>query len=258
MLYCRIALCPFFIDPDTFNPNPATIQSAISPKTKAIFLTHTLGNPFAASEISAMARERQLWLIEDNCDALGAQYDGLLTGTFGDISTASFYPAHHISMGEGGCVSVDNDTLANIVVSLRNWGKDCWCKPAEDNCCGQRFAGQWESLPAGYDHKFVFSHIGYNMKSTDLNASLGLSQLNKLPTFISARQRNWDSLRNLLDDVPFLHFSSPTPRGSPSWFGFAITIASNAPFERRSLVAHLDQAKVRSATQRRGAPRSST
>ncbi|GLZ37788.1 lipopolysaccharide biosynthesis protein RfbH [Actinokineospora sp. NBRC 105648] len=197
-------LTPVFIDSQlgTYNPTPEQVAEAIGPRTKAIMLAHALGNPFAATEIAALAEEHDLFLIEDNCDALGSTYRGKKTGSFGDLATVSFYPAHHITTGEGGCVLTDNLVLSRVVESLRDWGRDCWCLPGEDDTCHKRFTYQLGTLPLGYDHKYTYSHVGYNLKSTDVQAALGLTQLAKLPAFSAARRRNWRQLRDALADVP--------------------------------------------------------
>ncbi|GAA3731897.1 CDP-6-deoxy-D-xylo-4-hexulose-3-dehydrase [Spinactinospora alkalitolerans] len=239
-------LVPVFVDVDlgTYNTTAERVEAAIGPRTRAIMLAHTLGNPFPAEDIGRIARERDLFLIEDNCDALLSTHRGRNTGTFGDMATVSFYPAHHITTGEGGCVLSREITLARIVESLRDWGRDCWCAPGEDDRCRKRFAQQQGTLPAGYDHKYIFSHVGYNLKSSDLHASLGLTQMKKLPAFGEARRRNWRRLREGLDGLPGLLPPSPTPGSDPSWFGFAITVLPDAPFTRRELVAFLESRKI--------------
>ena len=193
-------------------------------------IAHALGNPFEVAEIAQLADEHGLFLIEDNCDAVGSTYDGRLTGTFGDLTTVSFYPAHHLTMGEGGCVLTSNVALARIVESLRDWGRDCWCEPGENNQCLKRFKYQMGTLPEGYDHKYIFSHVGYNLKATDIQAALGLTQLDRLDAFCAARRRNWRRLRDGLDGVPHLLLPEATPRSDPSWFGFALTVLPDAPF----------------------------
>ncbi len=239
-------LVPVFVDSElgTYNPTPDQIRAAIGPRTKAIMLAHALGNPFAAHEIAQIADENELFLIEDNCDALGSTYRGKATGTFGDLSTVSFYPAHHITTGEGGCVSTDNLVLGRVVESMRDWGRDCWCLPGEDDTCHKRFTYQLGTLPLGYDHKYTYSHVGYNLKSTDIQAALGLTQLPKLPSFADARRRNWRLLRDALEDIPNLVLPRPTPGSDPSWFGFAITVGADAPFSRLELVRFLDARKI--------------
>jgi NDP-hexose-3,4-dehydratase len=239
-------LVPVFVDVElgTYNAAPQTIEAAITPRTKAIALAHTLGNPYAVTEVVEIARRHDLWLIEDNCDALGSTYRGQLTGTFGDLSTVSFYPAHHITMGEGGCVATDDLQLARIIESMRDWGRDCWCNPGEDDRCGKRFKLQLGTLPEGYDHKYIYSHVGYNLKTTDQQAALGVSQLAKLPRFGEARRRNWRRLREALIDVPGLLLPIATEDSDPSWFGFVLTVLPDAPFNRRELVAFLESRKI--------------
>jgi dTDP-4-dehydro-2,6-dideoxy-D-glucose 3-dehydratase len=235
-------MTPVFVDVDlrTYNATPDRIEAAIGPRTRAIAIAHSLGNPFPVDEIVELAAAHGLFLIEDNCDAVGSLYNGRLTGTRGDFSTVSFYPAHHITMGEGGCVLTSDLTLARIVESLRDWGRDCWCEPGEDDKCRKRFSYQLGELPYGYDHKYTFSHVGYNLKATDLQAGLGLSQLRKLAAFGEARRRNWQRLRDGLEGVPAYLLPEPTPGSDPSWFGFAITIAADAAFGRRELVEFLE------------------
>ncbi|WP_308211638.1 lipopolysaccharide biosynthesis protein RfbH [Actinoallomurus soli] len=239
-------LIPVFVDVDlrTYNTTPDRVEAAIGPRTRAIAIAHSLGNPFAVDEIAELAAAHGLFLIEDNCDAVGSRYNGRLTGTRGDLATVSFYPAHHITMGEGGCVLTDDLTLARIVESLRDWGRDCWCEPGEDDRCHKRFGYQLADLPYGYDHKYSFSHVGYNLKATDLQAGLGISQLRKLPAFGEARRRNWRRLRDGLDGVPGLLLPRATPGGDPSWFGFAITVAAYAAFGRRELVEFLESRRI--------------
>lgn len=239
-------LVPVFVDVDltTYNATADRVAAAIGPKTRAIIIAHALGNPFPVTEIAQLAEQHDLFLIEDNCDAVGSLYDGKLTGTFGDMTTVSFYPAHHLTMGEGGCVLTANLALARIVESLRDWGRDCWCEPGENDKCLKRFKYQMGTLPAGYDHKYIFSHVGYNLKATDIQAALGLSQLAKLDSFIEARRRNWQRLREGLDGVPGLLLPEATPRSEPSWFGFVITVDPEAPFRRAELVDFLEERKI--------------
>ncbi|MFC9914413.1 lipopolysaccharide biosynthesis protein RfbH [Streptomyces sp. NPDC059862] len=239
-------LVPVFVDVELpiYNTTAERVAAAIGPKTRAIMIAHALGNPFEVGEIDDLAKEHGLAFVEDNCDAVGATYDGRLTGTFGDLATVSFYPAHHLTMGEGGIVVTSDLKLARAVESLRDWGRDCWCEPGENNTCLKRFAHQMGNLPHGYDHKYTFSHIGYNLKTTDLQAALGLSQLDKLDSFVAARRRNWQRLREGLDDVPFLWLPEPTPRSEPSWFGFIITVDPKAPFGRAALVDFLESRKI--------------
>jgi NDP-hexose-3,4-dehydratase len=239
-------LVPVFVDIElgTYNTTAQRVAQAIGPKTRAIILAHALGNPFEVAEVAQLAVDHDLFLIEDNCDAVGSSYDGRLTGTFGDLATVSFYPAHHLTMGEGGCVLTSNLALARIVESLRDWGRDCWCEPGENNKCLKRFDYQMGTLPAGYDHKYIFSHVGYNLKATDLQAALGLSQLTRLDDFCAARRHNWRRLREGLDGVPHLLLPQATPGSDPSWFGFAITVEPSAPFERAELVDFLEDRKI--------------
>jgi dTDP-4-dehydro-2,6-dideoxy-D-glucose 3-dehydratase len=207
-------------------------------------IAHALGNPYAVGEVAELATRHNLFLIEDNCDAVGSTYGGKNTGTFGDLSTVSFYPAHHITTGEGGCVLTDNLVLARIVESLRDWGRDCWCEPGEDDHCRKRFDYQLGTLPRGYDHKYIFSHVGYNLKSTDLQAALGLSQLRRLGEFGELRRRNWDRMHAGLVDVPGLLLPSATPGSDPSWFGFVMTVLPDAGFTRAGLTAFLESRKI--------------
>ena len=239
-------LTPVFVDVElrTYNASLERVEQAIGPRTRAIMMAHALGNPFQVREIAQLAEDRGLFLIEDNCDALGSTYQGQLTGTFGDLATESFYPAHHITMGEGGCVVTDNLILARIVESMRDWGRDCWCEPGEDNRCFKRFEHQMGSLPEGYDHKYIFSHVGYNLKSTDISAALGLQQLSRIDEFGTARRHNWARLREGLDGLPHLLLPEATPGSDPSWFGFAITVRPDAPFAPGALIDHLETSKV--------------
>lgn len=241
------ALIPVFVDSEigTYNPTPASIEAALSPRTKAIMLAHTLGNPYDAAALRALADQHGLWLIEDCCDALGSSLNGQLVGTFGHIGTLSFYPAHHITMGEGGAVFTADPALRKILESLRDWGRDCWCNPGCDNTCGKRFDWQLGQLPAGYDHKYVYSHLGYNLKITDMQAAVGLAQLDRLDTFITARKRNFALLHGQLGKLAnFLILPEAAPGSDPSWFGFPVTLQDDAPFDRVSLLRFLDQHKV--------------
>lgn len=240
-------LLPVFVDVSlgSYNAIPEMVEEAISSKTKAIFLAHTLGNPFNLHHISGLAKKHKIWLIEDNCDALGSTYCGKLTGTFGDLSTISFYPAHHITMGEGGCVVTNNEDLARIARSFRDWGRDCYCSSGEDNTCGLRFSQQFGDLPAGYDHKFVYSHIGYNLKVTDMQAAIGREQLRKLPDFVTKRKENFRLLYSGLErfsDKLILPYA--TESSDPSWFGFLITVKENQDFTRTELVQFLNNNKI--------------
>jgi len=240
-------LHPVFVDVElgTYNVNVARVEEAIGPKTRAIMLAHTLGNPFDLGAIVDLAARHDLWLIEDNCDALGSTYDGRLTGTFGDLATFSFYPAHHLTMGEGGCVITRDSRLKTLVESFRDWGRACWCAPGADNTCGKRFDWQLGELPAGYDHKYIYSHIGYNFKATDMQAAVGVAQLKKLPQFIAARKQNWQRLYDRLRPwEEFLILPHATPRSDPSWFGFPITVRPEAWFSRLDLVRHLESRRI--------------
>ncbi len=239
-------LVPVFVDVElgTYNTTPDRIADAIGPRTRALMLAHTLGNPFAAEEVAALAEEHDLFLIEDNCDAVGSIHRGRNTGSFGHLATVSFYPAHHITMGEGGCVVTGELHLARIVESLRDWGRDCWCEPGEDNRCFKRFNQQMGELPHGYDHKYIFSHVGYNLKGTDLQAALGLSQLRRLDEFGRIRRRNWRRIAEGLDGVPGLILPEPTPDSDPSWFGFCITVRPDAAYTCRELVDYLESRKI--------------
>ncbi|MCT4356205.1 lipopolysaccharide biosynthesis protein RfbH [Streptomyces sp. Je 1-79] len=239
-------MVPVFIDVElgTYNTTVERVARAIGPKTRAIMIAHAMGNPYEVAEIAELATQHDLFLIEDNCDAVGSTYNGQLTGTFGDLTTVSFYPAHHLTMGEGGCVLTSNLSLARIVESLRDWGRDCWCEPGENNKCLKRYNYQMGTLPDGYDHKYIFSHVGYNLKATDIQAALGLSQLARLDDFCAARRRNWRQLREGLDGLPHLILPEATPGSDPSWFGFAITVDPDAPYSRAELVDHLESRKI--------------
>lgn len=238
---------PVFVDVDrmTHNIDASKIEAAISPKTKAIMLAHSLGNPFNLDVVTAICKKYNLWLVEDCCDALGSTYRGQMVGTFGDIATLSFYPAHHITMGEGGAVFTNNDELKTIAESFRDWGRDCYCPPGKDNTCGQRFCWKLGDLPEGYDHKYTYSHLGYNLKITDMQAACGLAQLEKAADFIQARKNNYAFLKERLKDCEeFLNLPEPTEHSDPSWFGFPITLKENAPVTRLDLLTYLDQNKV--------------
>jgi CDP-6-deoxy-D-xylo-4-hexulose-3-dehydrase len=240
-------LVPVFVDVElsTYNIDVRYLEEAISPRTRAIMLAHTLGNPFNVDAVLEVVKRHNLWLIEDNCDAVGSTYKGKLTGTFGDLATVSFYPAHHITMGEGGCVLTNSPKLKTLVESFRDWGRDCWCAPGKENTCGKRFEWQLGELPYGYDHKYIYSHIGYNLKLTDMQAAVGVAQLKKLPQFIEARKRNWKLLYEGLKPLEeFLILPQPTPGSDPSWFGFAITVRPEAPFTRNDLVRYLENRKI--------------
>ncbi|QWE06929.1 lipopolysaccharide biosynthesis protein RfbH [Polynucleobacter sp. JS-JIR-5-A7] len=238
---------PVFVDVDeyTHNIDASKIEASISPKTKAIMLAHSLGNPFNLEVVTALCKKHSLWLIEDCCDALGTTYKGQMVGTFGDISTLSFYPAHHITMGEGGAVLTNNFELKQIAESFRDWGRDCYCPPGKDNTCGKRFCWKLGDLPEGYDHKYTYSHLGYNLKITDMQAACALAQLEKAPQFIQARKDNYEFLRRRLRTCEeFLQLPKATEHSSPSWFGFPITIKDDCPVSRLDLTTFLDQSKI--------------
>jgi len=238
---------PVFVDvnPRTLNVDVGQLELARGPKTKAVMLAHTLGNPFDLDAVSAFCRQHNLWLIEDNCDALGATYKGRYTGTFGDIATSSFYPPHHITMGEGGAVYTNNKDLTRIIESMRDWGRDCWCPSGKDNTCGKRFEHQLGELPFGYDHKYTYSEFGYNLKASDMQAAVGCAQLDKLSGFIAKRRQNYhrlfEGLRSL-DDC--FSFSEATPSSDPSWFGFLMTVREQAGFTRNEIVGYLEDHQI--------------
>ena len=238
---------PVFVDVDplTHNIDASKVEAAISPKTKAIMLAHSLGNPFNLDVVTALCKKYNLWLVEDCCDALGTTYRGQMVGTFGDIGTLSFYPAHHITMGEGGAVFTNSEELKTIAESFRDWGRDCYCQPGKDNTCGKRFCQKLGDLPQGYDHKFTYSHLGYNLKITDMQAACGLAQLEKASEFIQARKENFAFLKARLKDcAEFVNLPVATEHSDPSWFGFPITLKSNCPVTRLDLLTYLDQNKV--------------
>ncbi len=237
---------PVFVDVDlkTANIDPAQLEQALSPKTKAVMLAHTLGNPFDLKQVKAFCDKHGLWLIEDNCDALGSKYDGKFTGTWGDIGTSSFYPPHHLTMGEGGAVYTNDPLLKKILLSMRDWGRDCWCESGVDNTCGCRFTKQFGKLPVGYDHKYVYSHFGFNLKVTDMQAAIGCAQLDKLPTFTEARKTNFAVLYDGLKDLKELQLVEKYPESDPAWFGFLITLTNEAHFSRNDLVKHLEDCKI--------------
>ena len=240
-------LVPVFVDVQlgTYDATMESIEAAIGPKTKAIVMAHTLGNPFNLDGVMSIAKEHNLFVVEDTCDAVGATYNDKPVGSFGDISTTSFYPAHHITMGEGGCVLVKSAPMKKIVESFRDWGRDCWCPPGNDDTCGRRFDWQLGELPYGYDHKYVYSHIGYNLKLTDMQAAVGVAQLKKLPDFIEARRHNFNRLyAGLKKFEEVLILPETTPNSNPSWFGFAITIRPGAPFSRLELVQHIESRRI--------------
>ena len=240
-------LIPLFVDVElgTYNIQVDQIESAISDKTKAIIIPHTLGNPAKLNQISELVEKHNLWFIEDNCDALGSKYQGKFTGTFGHMSSCSFYPAHHITMGEGGAVLTNDPLLKKIIMSFRDWGRDCWCEPGCDNSCGKRFGWTLGDLPEGYDHKYIYSHIGYNLKVTDMQAAIGVAQLQKLPAFIEQRKQNFVRLFNVLEKYSrYVVLPQTLPDSDPSWFGFPILVQEQAPFSRSDLVKHLDDHKI--------------
>jgi len=240
-------LVPVFIDVTvpTYNVDATQLEAALSPRTRALFLAHTLGNPFDLDAVKAFAARHDLWLIEDICDAVGATYRGRKVGTFGDLATTSFYPAHHITMGEGGSVLMEQPLLRTLVESFRDWGRDCWCAPGKDNTCGKRFDWQLGELPCGYDHKYTYSHIGYNLKLTDMQAAVGVAQLQKLDGFIEARQRNFALLREGLRDLEeFFVLPEATAGAEPSWFGFPIAVRAGAPFTRHRAIHELEKRKI--------------
>lgn len=236
-------LIPVFVDVElgTYNIDVNQIEEAITEKTKAIFVAHTLGNPFNLDKVMELAEKYNLWVIEDNCDALGSKYKGKYTGSFGHISTISFYPAHHITMGEGGAVLTNDDELYKIIMSFRDWGRDCWCPPGKDDTCKRRFNWKLGNLPKGYDHKYIYSHLGYNLKITDWQTAIGLAQLKKLPEFIEKRKENFKFLYDGLKEFEdYLILPKATPNSEPSWFGFPITIKENAPFSKFELIRYLE------------------
>ena len=242
---------PVFVDVElsSCNIDCRYLEPALTDRTKAVMLAHTLGNPFDLQQVKAFCDSHNLWLIEDNCDALGSRYflDGQwrLTGTIGHLGTSSFYPPHHMTMGEGGAVYTDDPHLKRIVESLRDWGRDCWCPPGHDNSCGKRFEQQFGELPLGYDHKYVYSHFGYNMKVTDMQAAIGCAQLEKLPGFVEARKRNWRTLRDGLDGLEdYFFLPEATPNSDPSWFGFILTVRERVGFTRDQIVAHLEESGI--------------
>lgn len=240
-------LIPVYVDIDlvTYVANDAALEAAISPRTRAIMMAHTLGNPFNLDLIAKLAEKYNLWVIEDSCDGLGGTYKGKTLGSFGDLSTFSFYPAHHITTGEGGAVLIKKAAHKTIVESFRDWGRDCWCPPGCDNTCLKRYEWTLGELPEGYDHKYTYSHLGYNLKSGDIQAAIGLAQLDRLDSFIELRRRNWAYLKAGLKGLEeFLLLPEASPDSDPSWFGFALTVKSGGPKTRNQIVQELDQAKI--------------
>jgi CDP-4-dehydro-6-deoxyglucose reductase, E1 len=238
---------PVFVDVSlaTHNIDTDKIEAAISPKTKAIMLAHSLGNPFNLDIVTALCKKYNLWLVEDCCDALGATYNGQMVGTFGDIGTLSFYPAHHITMGEGGAVFTNNAKLKKIIESVRDWGRDCWCPPGKDNTCNKRFGWQLGDLPEGYDHKYTYSHLGYNLKISDMQAACALAQMDRLEDFIAKRRANFNYLKTRLQSCSeFLHIPEATENSNPSWFGFLLTLKDNVKTRRNAIIEHLEENKI--------------
>ena len=240
-------LVPVFVDVEfpTYNIDPSQLQRALSSRTRAVMLAHTLGNPFNLDAVQSFCRTNDLWLVEDNCDALGAKYRGRLTGSFGDLGTSSFYPAHHITTGEGGAVYLNDSKLGLAVASLRGWGRDCWCSGGKDNTCGKRFSQSLGDLPHGYDHKYVYSHFGYNLKATEMQAAVGCAQLDRLPDFIEARNRNFAALYDRLEHLGNeLILPEPTEHSEPSWFGFPLTVREDVGLTRDRVVAFLEENRI--------------
>ncbi|PIU19933.1 MAG: lipopolysaccharide biosynthesis protein RfbH [Elusimicrobia bacterium CG08_land_8_20_14_0_20_59_10] len=240
-------LVPVFVDVElpTYNINVEALKKAVSPKTRAIFLAHTLGNPFNLDEVLKVVKQHDLWLIEDNCDALGSRYKGKYTGTFGHLATFSFYPAHHITTGEGGAVATNSEQLAQIVRSFRDWGRDCYCTGGENNTCGKRFSQQFGTLPPGYDHKYVYSEIGYNLKMTDMQAAIGSVQMDKLESFGEKRRANFKRYQKIFANYEqFFILTQPTPGADPSWFTYVLSVRENAPFTRNELVTFLNECRI--------------
>ncbi|MBV6396474.1 MAG: GDP-4-keto-6-deoxy-D-mannose 3-dehydratase [Anaerolineales bacterium] len=240
-------LVPVFVDVDlpTYNIDVSQLEAARSERTRAVMIAHTLGNPFDLDAVTAFCRKHGLWLVEDCCDAVGATYNNQPVGRFGDAASVSFYPAHHITMGEGGAVLTDSPKLKKVIESFRDWGRDCWCKPGKDNTCGKRFDWQLGELPHGYDHKYTYSHIGYNLKLTDMQAAVGVSQLKKLPGFIEKRRENFHRLHQTLENLQdYFLLPQATPNSNPSWFGFPIYVRPEAPFTRDEVVRWLEAHKI--------------
>jgi CDP-4-dehydro-6-deoxyglucose reductase, E1 len=240
-------LVPVFVDVElgTFGPIVEQLEAAVSERTRAVMIAHTLGNPFDLDAVTALAKKHDLYLIEDCCDAVGATYRGRSVGTFGDLATVSFYPAHHITMGEGGCVLTQKPAIKRLVESFRDWGRDCWCDTGKDNTCGKRFDWQLGNLPCGYDHKYTYTHVGYNLKLTDMQAAVGVAQLERLPGFIEARRRNFETLHAGLRDLEdVLCLPRATAHSEPSWFGFPILVRGDAPFTRDALTRFLESRRI--------------
>lgn len=240
-------LVPVFLDVKlpSYDIDVDQLEQALSSKTKAIMIAHTLGNPFNLEAVMAFAEKHDLWVIEDNCDAVGSVYNGKKTGTFGHLATVSFYPAHHMTMGEGGAVLTSDTRLKKIVESFRDWGRDCWCAPGVDNTCNKRYGWQLGTLPFGYDHKYTYTHVGYNLKMTDMQAAVGVAQLEKLPEFVQKRRDNYEFLwQHFADLQDFLTLPQATPNSEPSWFGFPIFVKEDAPFTRNELVQHLETNRI--------------
>lgn len=237
---------PVFVDIelDHMNIDTAQLQKALSSRTKAVMIAHTLGNPFNIKAVKEFCDKHNLWLIEDNCDALGSTYDGKFTGTWGDIGTSSFYPPHHITIGEGGAVYTNNPLLKKIILSMRDWGRDCWCESGVDNTCGCRFSKTFGSLPKGYDHKYVYSHFGFNLKVSDMQAAIGCAQLEKFPKFVEKRRENRDKLYNGLKDLKEFYFINAQPNSDPSWFGFMLILKDKLNFTRNEIVEFLESNKI--------------
>ncbi len=237
---------PVFVDVDsrTANLDPALLENALSERTRAVMIAHTLGNPFDLRRIRSFCDRHGLWLVEDNCDALGSRYDNRFTGTWGDLATSSFYPPHHMTTGEGGAVYTNDPLLKKIALSLRDWGRDCWCDSGKDGTCGHRFTRQYGRLPPGYDHKYVYSHFGYNLKATDMQAAVGCAQLDKLPFFTERRKEHFRHLSSALRDLPQFQLMESYPESDPSWFGFLVTVLPGAGFARNDLTRYLESKKI--------------
>jgi len=238
----QLGCVPVFIDSElaTYNADLDAMEAALSPRTRAVFMAHTLGNPYDAERVRSFCRKHELWMLEDTCDAVGATWNGQQVGTFGDVATVSFYPAHHLTMGEGGAVMMRSPALRKIAESFRDWGRDCWCAPGKDNTCGKRFDWQLGGLPHGYDHKYSYSHVGYNLKLTDMQAAVGCAQLEKLDAFVAARRAHAEMLTDLLSPVPWLVLPQERPQARSSWFGFPLRLTADAPLGRNALVEHLN------------------